>query len=210
MPHIYLASKSPRRRELLRAYGWEPEVLSDPSEPRGWFAGDEEEMPGETPADYVLRTAVTKLMDGIAARDEIPEADRSAPVVAADTAVSLDGRVLGKPRDREEAVAFLRALSGRAHEVRTAVAVGVSRERWRSRVVLSAVRMRELSEAEIEAYVNTDEPWDKAGGYGIQGLAGLFIRSIDGSYTAIMGLPVCETTELLEEFGHPAPRLSGR
>ena len=210
MPHIYLASKSPRRRELLRAYGWEPEVLSDPSEPRGWFAGDEEEMPGETPADYVLRTAVTKLMDGIAARAEIPDADRSAPVVAADTAVSLDGRVLGKPRDREEAVAFLRALSGRAHEVRTAVAVGVSRERWRSRVVLSAVRMRELSEAEIEAYVNTDEPWDKAGGYGIQGLAGLFIRSIDGSYTAIMGLPVCETAELLEEFGHPAPRLSGR
>ena len=139
-----------------------------------------------------------------------PLANRSAPVVAADTAVSLDGRVLGKPRDREEAVAFLRALSGRAHEVRTAVAVGVSRERWRSRVVLSAVRMRELSEAEIEAYVNTDEPWDKAGGYGIQGLAGLFIRSIDGSYTAIMGLPVCETTELLEEFGHPAPRLSGR
>ncbi len=170
---IYLASKSPRRRELLRAYGWEPQVLSDPSEPRGWFAGDEEEL----------------------------------PVLAADTVVSLDGRILGKPRDREEAARFMRALSGRTHEVRTAVAVGRSREDYRALVVLSGVTMRPMSEEEIGRYVMTDEPYDKAGGYGIQGLAGLFVRSVAGSYTGIMGLPVCEAAELLASYGVPAPAL---
>lgn len=204
---LYLASKSPRRRELLAAYGWEPVVLSDPSEPRGWFAGDEEEMPGETPERYVLRTAVTKLMDGIAARDERFGPEASGPVVAADTVVSLDGVVLGKPRDRAEAMAFLEALSGRRHEVRTAVAVGTGRDRYETRVVRSEVEMRPVSREEVLAYVSTDEPWDKAGGYGIQGLGGLFIRAISGSYTAIMGLPVCETAELLAAFGMPAPRL---
>lgn len=204
---LYLASKSPRRRELLSAYGWNPVILSDPTEPRGWFAGDEEEIPGETPAQYVLRTAVTKLMDGIAARDELAGSDPKGVVVAADTVVSLDGRVLGKPRDREEALAFLTAMSGRKHEVRTAVAVGVDREHYATCVVLSEVEMRSLLREEMEAYVATDEPWDKAGGYGIQGLAGLFIRSIAGSYTAIMGLPVCETAELLATFGLKAPKL---
>ena len=199
---IYLASKSPRRRELLRAYGWEPQVLSDPSEPRGWFAGDEEELPGETPADYVLRTAVTKLMDGIAARNELSDPRMDAPVLAADTVVSLDGRILGKPRDREEAARFMRA-----HEVRTAVAVGRSREDYRALVVLSGVTMRPMSEEEIGRYVMTDEPYDKAGGYGIQGLAGLFVRSVAGSYTRIMGLPVCEAAELLASYGVPAPAL---
>lgn len=198
---IYLASKSPRRRELLRAYGWEPQVLSDPSEPRGWFAGDEEELPGETPADYVLRTAVTKLMDGIAARNELSDPRMDAPVLAADTVVSLDGRILGKPRDREEAARFMRALSGRTHEVRTAVAVGRSREDYRALVVLSGVTMRPMSEEEIGRYVMTDEPYDKAGGYGIQGLAGLFIREITGSYSGIMGLPVFETGALLRPLG---------
>lgn len=204
---IYLASKSPRRRELLRAYGWEPIVLSDPSEPRGWFAGDEEELPGETPADYVFRTAVTKLMDGIAAKSELADPRMDWPVIAADTVVSLDGRVLGKPRDRDEAMRFMRALSGRTHEVRTAVAVGRSREDYEALVVLSGVTMRTISEEEIARYAATDEPYDKAGGYGIQGLAGLFVRSISGSYTAIMGLPVCEAGELLARYGAPAPAL---
>ena len=198
---IYLASKSPRRRELLRAYGWEPQVLSDPSEPRGWFAGDEEELPGETPADYVLRTAVTKLMDGIAARNELSDPRMDAPVLAADTVVSLDGRILGKPRDREEAARFMRALSGRTHEVRTAVAVGRSREDYRALVVLSGVTMRPMSEEEIGRYVMTDEPYDKAGGYGIQGQAALFIVDIAGSYSGIMGLPMYETAQLLRAAG---------
>lgn len=204
---IYLASKSPRRRELLRAYGWEPQVLSDPSEPRGWFAGDEEELPGETPADYVLRTAVTKLMDGIAAKNELDDPRMDAPVLAADTVVSLEGKILGKPRDREEAARFMRELSGRTHEVRTAVAVGRSREDYRALVVLSRVTMRQISEEEIGRYVMTDEPYDKAGGYGIQGLAGLFVQSVAGSYTGIMGLPVCEAAELLKSYGAPAPAL---
>ena len=107
---IYLASKSPRRREILSNLGWEPVVLADPKAPRGWFAGDEEEKPGETPEDYVLRTAVVKLMDGLCARNELPDAREDRPVLAADTVVSLDGRVLGKPRDRAEAEAFLRSM----------------------------------------------------------------------------------------------------
>ena len=197
---IYLASKSPRRRELLRAYGWEPQVLSDPSEPRGWFAGDEEELPGETPADYVLRTAVTKLMDGIAARNELGDPRMDAPVLAADTVVSLDGRILGKPRDREEAARFMRALSGRTHEVRTAVAVGRSREDYRALVVLSSVAMRPISEEEIGRYVMTDEPYDKAGAYAIQGHAALWCAGIEGCYYNIMGLPVHRTAQLLREF----------
>lgn len=164
---IYLASKSPRRREILSNLGWEPVVLADPKAPRGWFAGDEEEKPGETPEDYVLRTAVVKLMDGLCARNELPDAREDRPVLAADTVVSLDGRVLGKPRDRTEAEAFLRSMSGRTHEVRTAVAVGVSRAEWDSVVVTSTVEMRELSDAEIAAYAATAEPYDKAGGYGI-------------------------------------------
>ena len=136
---IYLASKSPRRREILSNLGWEPVVLADPKAPRGWFAGDEEEKPGETPEDYVLRTAVVKLMDGLCARNELPDAREDRPVLAADTVVSLDGRVLGKPRDRAEAEAFLRSMSGRTHEVRTAVAVGVSSAEWDSVVVTSTV-----------------------------------------------------------------------
>ena len=186
---IYLASKSPRRRELLRAYGWEPQVLSDPSEPRGWFAGDEEELPGETPADYVLRTAVTKLMDGIAARNELDDPSMDAPVLAADTVVSLEGKILGKPRDREEAARFMRALSGRTHEVRTAVAVGRSREDYRALGVLSRVPMRPISEEEIGRYVMTDEPYDKAGGYGIQGLAGLSCSRWREAIPALWGFP---------------------
>lgn len=211
MPNrICLASKSPRRRELLGLYGWEITVLSDPSEPRGWFAGDEEELAGETPAEYVHRTAVVKLMDGIAARDELGAAVSGLPVLAADTVVSIDGRVLGKPRDRAEVEAYLRALSGRAHEVRTVVAVGRTRDDYRTVSVASEVEMRPLSEAEIRAYASTNEPYDKAGGYGIQGLAGLFVRTIRGSYTAIMGLPVCEAAELLALYGAPAPVLAQR
>ena len=191
---IYLASKSPRRREILSNLGWEPVVLADPKAPRGWFAGDEEEKPGETPEDYVLRTAVVKLMDGLCARNELPDVREDRPVLAADTVVSLDGRVLGKPRDRAEAEAFLRSMSGRTHE-------------WDSVVVTSTVEMRELSDAEIAAYAATAEPYDKAGGYGIQGAAGLFICRISGSYSAIMGLPVCESGELLARFGAKAPIL---
>ena len=152
---IYLASKSPRRREILSNLGWEPVVLADPKAPRGWFAGDEEEKPGETPEDYVLRTAVVKLMDGLCARNELPDAREDRPVLAADTVVSLDGRVLGKPRDRAEAEAFLRSMSGRTHEVRTAVAVGINRAEWDSVVVTSTVEMRELTDAEIAAYAAT-------------------------------------------------------
>ena len=201
MPSLYLASKSPRRRELLTTIGVKdfdvmPVGMADVLT---FVEGDEEQLPGETAADYVVRTAKEKALAALA---KIRAEGRTpAPVLAADTVVSLDGTVLGKPADRNEARDFMQRLSGRTHEVRTAVWVGTDAENLASAVSVSRVTFTSLSEEQIERYIATDEPYDKAGGYGIQGLAGLFIACIEGSYTGIMGLPVFETGNLLRPLG---------
>ncbi len=190
MATLYLASGSPRRRELLTQIGVPFLTQIAPI--------DENALPGESPLAYVERLARAKGHAGLAA---LADAD-GAVVLGADTAVVLDGRILGKPRDRADALATLQALSGRSHQVLTAVAL-VSRERQVARVVTSQVTFRSLTQAEIEAYWASGEPQDKAGSYGIQGLAAVFVSQLQGSYSAVVGLPLCETAALLAEFAIP-------
>ncbi|MCY1288753.1 Maf-like protein YhdE [compost metagenome] len=189
MATLYLASGSPRRRELLAQIGVPFRTLS--------LDLDERVLPGESPQAYVERLARAKALAGLA-----HSTDADAVVLGADTAVVLDGCILGKPGDRAEALATLRALSGREHEVLTAVALA-ARQRVESRVVCSRVLFRALGEAEIAAYWDTGEPRDKAGSYGIQGLAAVFVSALHGSYSAVVGLPLCETAQLLAGFGIP-------
>lgn len=190
MATLYLASGSPRRRELLTQIGVPFLTQIAPI--------DENALPGESPLAYVERLALAKGHAGLAA---LADSD-GAVVLGADTAVVLDGHILGKPRDRADALATLQALSGRSHQVLTAVAL-VSRERQAARVVISQVTFRPLSQAEIEAYWASGEPQDKAGSYGIQGLAAVFVSQLQGSYSAVVGLPLCETAALLAEFAIP-------
>ena len=201
MPSLYLASKSPRRRELLTTIGvTDFEVMPvGMADVLTFVEGDEEQLPGESAENYVIRTAREKALAAIAKIRA--EGREPAPVLAADTVVISDGIVLGKPADREEARRFMQLLSGRTHDVRTAVWVGTDAENIASAVSVSRVTFTSLSEEQIERYIATDEPYDKAGGYGIQGLAGLFIACIEGSYTGIMGLPVFETGNLLRPLG---------
>lgn len=188
MAELFLASASPRRRELLAQIAV-PCVTQIASI-------DENPLPDEPPAAYVERLAREKARAGLLALGEPAD----AVVLGADTAVVLDGRILGKPADFAESRAMLRALSGRSHEVLTAVAlVGGGREV--ARVVSCEVSFRAISDAEIEAYWASGEPCDKAGSYGIQGLAAVFVNQLRGSYSAVVGLPLCETAELLGEFG---------
>lgn len=190
MATLYLASGSPRRRELLTQIAVPFLTQIAPI--------DENALPGESPIAYVERLARTKAQAGLAALSDTAD----AVVLGADTAVVLDGRILGKPADRDDALATLSALSGRSHQVLTAVAL-ISRERLESRVVTSQVTFRALSQAEIEAYWASGEPQDKAGCYGIQGLAAVFVSQLQGSYSAVVGLPLCETAALLAEFAIP-------
>lgn len=190
MATLYLASGSPRRRELLTQIGVPFLTQIAPI--------DENALPGESPLAYVERLALAKGHAGLAA---LADSD-DAVVLGADTAVVLDGHILGKPRDRADALATLQALSGRSHQVLTAVAL-VSRERQAARVVTSQVTFRPLTQAEIEAYWASGEPQDKAGSYGIQGLAAVFVSQLQGSYSAVVGLPLCETAALLAEFAIP-------
>lgn len=190
MATLYLASGSPRRRELLTQIGVSYLTLSAPV--------DENTLPDESPIAYVERLARAKAQAGLAALADTHE----AVVLGADTAVVLDGRILGKPADRDEALATLSALSGRSHDVLTAVAL-VSAQQVVARVVTSQVTFRALSSAEIEAYWASGEPQDKAGCYGIQGLAAVFVSQLHGSYSAVVGLPLCETAALLAEFAIP-------
>ena len=201
MPSLYLASKSPRRRELLTTIGvTDFEVMPvGMADVLTFVEGDEEQLSGESAENYVIRTAREKALAAIAKIRA--EGREPAPVLAADTVVISDGIVLGKPADREEARRFMQHLSGRTHEVRTAVWVGTDAENLASAVSVSRVTFTSLSEEQIERYIATDEPYDKAGGYGILGLAGLFIACIEGSYTGIMGLPVFETGNLLRPLG---------
>ncbi|MCF0253307.1 MAG: septum formation protein Maf [Duodenibacillus sp.] len=200
MPRLYLASKSPRRLAILQGMGvTDIAVLVAGAATPGAYAGDEVQLPGEPARAYVERTARAKF-EQIAAR-VLAEGLPVAPVLAADTAVVLDEAVLGKPADYDEAVRFLRRLSGREHCVYTAVCAGLPGGAPAARLSASRVRFAALSEERIAAYARTAEPYDKAGGYGIQGLAGLFIDRIEGSYSGIMGLPVYETGELLAGLG---------
>lgn len=200
MPQLYLASKSPRRREILASMGIRDiELLVSGPTILTAFEGDEVQHPGESPEDYVVRTAKTKAFEALGRihAQHLPP----APVLAADTVVILQGEILGKPVDREQAAEFMSRLSGQTHEVRTAVAVGTALESLETAVSVSKVTFTVLTPEQIAEYVRTDEPYDKAGGYGIQGLAGLFIESIEGSYSGIMGLPVYETGRLLRPYG---------
>jgi septum formation protein len=189
MPPLYLASGSPRRRELLTQIGVSFTVLSAQI--------DETPFTDETPQAYVDRLARGKAEAGLALLS-----DEHACVLGADTAVVLDGQILGKPLDEADAMAMLAALSGREHEVLTAVAL-LDGERCETRVVSSRVRFRPILTAEAQAYWASGEPQDKAGGYAIQGLAAIFVEGLHGSYSAVVGLPLCETAELLGRFGIP-------
>lgn len=195
MSQLYLASASPRRRELLAQIGVGYRLVAAPI--------DESVRAGEAPAAYVERLARAKAAAGLAALGE-----NKVCVLGADTAVVLDGRILGKPRDRADGLAMLAALSGRSHEVLTSVALadGV---RSAARVVSSRVQWRALAEGEAQAYWETGEPQDKAGGYAIQGLAAIFVARLEGSYSAVVGLPLAETAELLAEFGIPCWQRGG-
>jgi septum formation protein len=199
--HIYLASRSARRRELLKQIGVSFEVLLL-REGAGRAADfDETPLPGEAPGEYVLRVAKAKADVGWARLAQ--RRLMRFPVLAADTTVGLAGEILGKPVDREEAAAFLKALSGKSHQVHTAVAVRFDTQ---IEVALSTteVQFRELTDNEVRQYAASAEPLDKAGAYGIQGRAAVFIRSLSGSYSGVVGLPLFETSQLLARFGHPA------
>ena len=195
---IYLASRSPRRRELLKQIGirFDP-LLLRLATPRGPDV-DESQHPGESSSEYVERTAREKAAFGLNVLRMRSMLYR--PVLSADTAVILDDAVLGKPADVDEARAFLRKLSGRSHEVRTAVALAMEGSLTVATSV-SQVTLRQLSENEIVRYSDTTEPYDKAGGYAIQGVAAIFIERIEGSYSGVMGLPLFETGQLLSAAG---------
>ncbi len=200
MTSLYLASKSPRRKQILEQMGiTDIRLLAAGRSQLTAYEGDETQGDGERAEDYVIRTSRIKAMQAFARIRS--EALPSAPVLAADTIVVLDGQVLGKPRNVAEARDFMQRLSGRTHEVRTAVSAGTDEENLKTLVSVSRVTFCTMTEGQIEGYIASPEPYDKAGGYGIQGLAGLFISSISGSYSGIMGLPVFETAELLRPFG---------
>ncbi len=189
---IWLASSSPRRAELLTQLGVSFERLL-PDDPIAAEALEAERM-GEPPNQYVLRVTLAKL--ALAQQKIAGKGLADRPVLAADTTVAMGGRILAKPADEAAAAAMLRALSGRTHRVLTAVAVARG-QRVRHCVQISRVRFARLREADILAYAASGEGLDKAGGYGIQGNAARFVRSINGSYSGIMGLPLYETSRLL-------------
>ena len=157
---------------------------------------DETPLIDESPAAYVERLARGKAAAGLATLTEAAD----ACVLGADTAVVLDGRILGKPVDRADALAMLAGLSGREHEVLTAVAI-TDPQRIETCVVTSRVRFRQIAASEAQAYWSSGEPCDKAGSYAIQGLAAVFVEGLQGSYSGVVGLPLCETAELLGRFG---------
>ena len=187
---LYLASRSPRRAQFLQQLGLRFETL----------AADvpEQPLPGQSPRDYALTTAVAK------AEAAARLAPQALPVLGADTDVSIDGEILGKPRDRGDALAMLERLSGRSHEVCSAVAL-IAGTRRATAVTVTRVRFGAITPAQAAAYWESGEPADKAGAYAIQGYAARWVRSIDGSYSGVVGLPLYETCELLQDFGVRIP-----
>ncbi|WP_414148013.1 Maf family protein [Erwinia sp. BNK-24-b] len=185
MLSLYLASGSPRRRELLTQLGLRFERLSTQVA--------EEKRPEEAAAAYVMRLANEKALAGVAV------AEQDLPVLGADTIVVLNNEVLEKPADEAAAAAMLAKLSGQTHVVMTAIALA-DRQRQLDCLVTTEVTFRILTAEDIAAYIASGEPMDKAGAYGIQGLGGNFVRKINGSYHAVVGLPLVETAELLSHF----------
>jgi len=201
-PIIYLASESARRRDLLKQIGINFELLMLRSDVCRTIDVDETIRPGETPDGYVRRLCQAKIEAGLSALRlrQLPV----FPLLAADTDVELDGKILGKPGNIEQATSMLRQLSGREHKVHTAVAIALD-DRTESAFSTSTVRFAVLSEERIRRYLHAREFTDKAGGYGIQGLAGAFVEHISGSYSGVMGLPLFETAQLLQRFGYTTP-----
>jgi septum formation protein len=192
---IYLASKSPRRRELLEQIGVQYELLlMRELAPR--LDIDESPRQAETPHAYVER--VVELKAGVAMM--VMRKWQPRPILTADTTVSLDGTILGKPADADQAVSMLKRLSGETHQVLTAVMVTTAGETFRT-LTTSMVTFSTLSEDEIRRYVDTGEPMDKAGAYGVQGRAAKFIAKLSGSYSGVVGLPLFETAGLLKHAG---------
>lgn len=189
---LVLGSGSPRRRELLAQIGVEADDIRPPDI-------NEEPRPGELPRPYCVRLAREKALAIPAGDDEI--------VLSADTTVALGRRILGKPTDAAEAAQFLYALSGRRHRVVTAVAVRRGAQLW-ERDVVTQVKMKRLSDAEVNAYLASDDWRGKAGGYAIQGPAGAFVPWISGSFSAVVGLPLAETANLLVAAGYPLYEVS--
>lgn len=195
---IYLASRSPRRRELLRQIGVKFNLLLMRETLGRPVDIDEQPLTDETPADYIHRIVRSKANEGW--RRVMQRRLPLLPVLVADTIVTLDGCILGKPRDIEHAKEMLTALSGRSHQVLTAIGVGV-KDTVQVRLSTTTVRFREISEREIRNYLANNNILDKAGAYAVQGMAAAFIVEISGSYSGVMGLPLYETAQLLEEIG---------
>jgi septum formation protein len=198
MMRIYLASRSPRRRELLTQMGIAFDTVVFREGLRADNETDETPHPGEEPVAYVERVARAKAKHGlkIVYERKLP----LRPILSADTTLEFAGEIIGKPVDMPDAIAILKRLSGQTHRVLTGIAVNYQ---GRTEFVLSSseVRFRQLDEDEIRHYVISGEPMDKAGAYGIQGRAGMFVEHLAGSFTGVMGLPVCETGELLKKLG---------
>lgn len=190
MKAIYLASNSPRRWELLQSLDLQLHRITGEV--------DETPLPHEQAKAYCLRIALAK--NQAAQAVSLAEKFANLPILTADTTVSIDGKILGKPKDKADAIAMLQQLSGRTHQVFTAICVSHNGEQLEC-VQTSEVTFKTLSEAEILAYVDTGEPMDKAGAYGIQGVGGIFISHLEGSFTGVMGLPLFETAELLRQCG---------
>ncbi len=186
---LILGSASPRRKELLAQIGVQPDAIVAPDI-------DESPLRGELPARYCERIARAKA----AAIDAPPD----AIVLCADTTVSMGRRILGKPAEAAEAARFLQALGGRRHRVTTAVVVRRGARQWQ-RVVVTAVKMKRLGDAELAAYLASGEWQGKAGGYAIQGLGAAFVPWISGSYSGVVGLPLAETAQLLQAAGYRMP-----
>lgn len=194
---IYLASQSPRRRELLQQIGIRFEVL-----PLLEAEVDESPWTNEDPYHYVQRVCRAKAEAGWA--ELVQRGLPRHPVLAADTTVTFDGRIFGKPRDDADAMDILRTLSGTTHQVLTAVAVTFE-GRLESRLSVSDLTFAKLDEARIQRYVASGEARDKAGAYGVQGQAGAFVQRLEGNYSGVVGLPLFETAELLALFGCVTP-----
>lgn len=184
---LYLASTSPRRRELLQQIGLDFSVLR--------VDVDESALPAELPPAYVQRLALSKAQAGLA------QVQGESLVLAADTTVVIDDEIIGKPESFDHAVAIWQRLSGRKHQVLTGIAVANTFHQ-QSLCVVTDVYFRPLTLTEMQAYWNTGEPQDKAGGYGIQGKGALLVSKIDGSYSNVVGLPLTETAQMLAQFGY--------
>lgn len=198
-PQIYLASRSPRRRTLIEQLGIRFQTLD--------VDVDEQAKEGESPENYVSRLALEKALCGWKALEE-----NNVPVLGADTCIFLDGRIIGKVDSRERSIALLKKYSGSSHQVMTGIAL-VGQQiagnrlaiKQEVRVSVSTITFRSLSDKECNLYWDTGEPAGKAGGYAIQGLAAGFVKKLDGSYSGVMGLPLCELTEVLAAFDIPWP-----